>query len=311
MPPNLRGLNVIHPSPPASNDHDLLNVPDLSAQLELWTHLAFESEDGKEIHRKPQQQSPSISHPESVFDDDGEHSSDSRQSIDRRPSPGGDPLSAFSSNQPHTQFDFNSFLAAAFPYGIPHQTQHPPPPPPPPQQPQQTVPSLAQLLALHMPPPGTVPPPLNVPNSVNASPQQKRPRIDSVDSASYSPISASSSTVGQHLLPPINTTVSQPAQSQQGSVTPVSASDDKRRRNTAASARFRLKKKEREAALESKAKELENRVNELERECEGLRRENGWLKGLVVGVTGVAPPSMTGATPQILAGAKRARDGDD
>ncbi|KAJ7470331.1 hypothetical protein FB451DRAFT_1253392 [Mycena latifolia] len=27
------------------------------------------------------------------------------------------------------------------------------------------------------------------------------------------------------------------------------------------------------------------RVNELERECESLRRENGWLKGLVVGVS--------------------------
>ncbi|KAF9227920.1 hypothetical protein BS17DRAFT_640171, partial [Gyrodon lividus] len=58
--------------------------------------------------------------------------------------------------------------------------------------------------------------------------------------------------------------------------------EDKRRRNTAASARFRLKKKEREAALESRAKELEERVVELERECQGLRRENGWLKGLVV-----------------------------
>ncbi|KAF7359378.1 BZIP domain-containing protein [Mycena sanguinolenta] len=65
----------------------------------------------------------------------------------------------------------------------------------------------------------------------------------------------------------------------------VSVAEDKRRRNTAASARFRLKKKEREAALETKAKELEGRVNELERECEALRRENGWLKGLVVGVT--------------------------
>ncbi|KAI0339951.1 hypothetical protein BDW22DRAFT_1296185, partial [Trametopsis cervina] len=60
------------------------------------------------------------------------------------------------------------------------------------------------------------------------------------------------------------------------------AAEDKRRRNTAASARFRLKKKEREAALEKKAKELETRVGELEKECEALRRENGWLKGLVV-----------------------------
>lgn len=77
--------------------------------------------------------------------------------------------------------------------------------------------------------------------------------------------------------------------------TPLTAAEDKRRRNTAASARFRLKKKEREAALERRSKDLEVRVSELERECEGLRRENGWLKGLVVGVTGVTgvggPPS--------------------
>ena len=63
-------------------------------------------------------------------------------------------------------------------------------------------------------------------------------------------------------------------------------------------------------ALEGKAKELEERVAELERECETLRRENDWLKGLVVGVTGsVAPPTApsqqqhTGGT-----GTKRGRD---
>ncbi|EJD42351.1 hypothetical protein AURDEDRAFT_115122 [Auricularia subglabra TFB-10046 SS5] len=76
--------------------------------------------------------------------------------------------------------------------------------------------------------------------------------------------------------------------------TPLNATEDKRRRNTAASARFRAKKKEREAALEHRAKELEVRVGELERECEALRRENGWLKGLVVGVTqaGGAPTDL-------------------
>jgi hypothetical protein len=97
------------------------------------------------------------------------------------------------------------------------------------------------------------------------------------------------------------------------------AAEDKRRRNTAASARFRLKKKEREAALEGKAKELEVRVSELERECEGLRRENGWLKGLVVGVTGVAqgpaPPNLSPAQLASLTNAsaavKKSREGVD
>jgi hypothetical protein len=55
--------------------------------------------------------------------------------------------------------------------------------------------------------------------------------------------------------------------------------------------------------LEKKSKELETRVTELERECEGLRRENGWLKGLVVGVTGA------GATQQqqAVAGTERVK----
>ncbi|KAJ3774084.1 hypothetical protein FB446DRAFT_833532 [Lentinula raphanica] len=69
-------------------------------------------------------------------------------------------------------------------------------------------------------------------------------------------------------------------------LTPPSVAKDKRRRNTAASARFRLKKKEREIALENNVKELEARVSALEKECEGLERENGWLRGLVAGVTG-------------------------
>jgi len=91
--------------------------------------------------------------------------------------------------------------------------------------------------------------------------------------------------------------------------TPLNPAEDKRRRNTAASARFRLKKKEREAALEKKAKELEVKVNELEKECEGLRRENGWLKGLVVGVTGVAAPPQLSSL-DIRAWSKRQREAD-
>jgi hypothetical protein len=68
-------------------------------------------------------------------------------------------------------------------------------------------------------------------------------------------------------------------------MTPLTAAEDKRRRNTAASARFRAKKKEREAVMERTARDLEERMLELERECESLRKENGWLKGLVVGAT--------------------------
>ncbi|PWY97319.1 hypothetical protein BCV70DRAFT_68657 [Testicularia cyperi] len=57
--------------------------------------------------------------------------------------------------------------------------------------------------------------------------------------------------------------------------------EDKRRRNTAASARFRIKKKQREAALEQAAKELQQRLADLETENARLRTENGWLKSLI------------------------------
>ena len=90
-------------------------------------------------------------------------------------------------------------------------------------------------------------------------------------------------------LPPLATSMTQLLAHPHGATSnPLTAAEEKRRRNTAASARFRLKKKEREAALEGRTKELETKVRELERECEGLRRENGWLRGLVVGVTGAA-----------------------
>lgn len=47
--------------------------------------------------------------------------------------------------------------------------------------------------------------------------------------------------------------------------------------------------------MDRHAKELEDRVHNLERECESLRRENGWLRGLVVGVAGSggSPPGSS------------------
>ncbi|KAF2872451.1 hypothetical protein BDV95DRAFT_491566 [Massariosphaeria phaeospora] len=59
------------------------------------------------------------------------------------------------------------------------------------------------------------------------------------------------------------------------------AEEDKRRRNTAASARFRIKKKEREQLLEKTAKDMTERVNLLESRIQQLETENTWLKGLI------------------------------
>jgi len=61
----------------------------------------------------------------------------------------------------------------------------------------------------------------------------------------------------------------------------VAAEEDKRRRNTAASARFRVKKKQREQALEKTAKDMSDKVALLEARVGQLEMENQWLKGLI------------------------------
>jgi hypothetical protein len=60
------------------------------------------------------------------------------------------------------------------------------------------------------------------------------------------------------------------------------AEEDKRRRNTAASARFRVKKKAREQALEKREKELGDKVSALESRISSLETENKWLRELVM-----------------------------
>jgi signal recognition particle GTPase len=62
----------------------------------------------------------------------------------------------------------------------------------------------------------------------------------------------------------------------------MAAEEDKRRRNTAASARFRIKKKQREQALEKSAKEMSDKVSNLESKVSQLETENKWLKNLLV-----------------------------
>ncbi|KAF9574090.1 hypothetical protein EC968_007482 [Mortierella alpina] len=62
----------------------------------------------------------------------------------------------------------------------------------------------------------------------------------------------------------------------------VAAEEDKRRRNTAASARFRQKKKLREQALEQTAREKTARAEALEARVRELEMEVRWLRGLIV-----------------------------
>ncbi|KAJ2410819.1 hypothetical protein GGI10_004477 [Coemansia sp. RSA 2530] len=62
----------------------------------------------------------------------------------------------------------------------------------------------------------------------------------------------------------------------------IAASDDKRRRNTAASARFRVKKKLKEQALERSAREMGEKAAALEKRVQELETETRWLKSLIL-----------------------------
>ncbi|KAL4978123.1 hypothetical protein BDW66DRAFT_131043 [Aspergillus desertorum] len=61
----------------------------------------------------------------------------------------------------------------------------------------------------------------------------------------------------------------------------IAADEDKRRRNTAASARFRVKKKLREQALEKTVKDTTEKNAALEARVTALELENQWLKNLI------------------------------
>lgn len=305
-PSNLQGLNIVHPAQPhnlsVSDSQDLLSVPpypDLTAQLDLWTNLSFESDEplirnDDEIYlnrKKLSSRSDDDEEEEDSSPREGAAAHDGHENVVTGTTIAtGNIIDSTGMHVPEApNFDLNQFLAGfgIDPFTVP-DTQV---------SLSSGVPSLAQLLSLHSQPAGTgfsFPPPTTTP----ATTQQQQDILSVPATKRHRPRKASVSSVGSPdgphdpSFPDLDPNTS----------TPLTPSEDKRRRNTAASARFRMKKKEREAALEKKAKELEVRVNELERECEGLRRENGWLKGLVVGVTGAQPPSV---------GKKRSREESD
>ncbi|RPB14675.1 hypothetical protein P167DRAFT_572400 [Morchella conica CCBAS932] len=77
--------------------------------------------------------------------------------------------------------------------------------------------------------------------------------------------------------------------------------EDKRRRNTAASARFRVKKKEKEAQLAKDAKDAAEKVRLMEARIKKLEEQNEWLKSLLLekkrAVPAVTKDGDGGSTP--------------
>ncbi|KAI5845660.1 hypothetical protein DFP73DRAFT_399004 [Morchella snyderi] len=70
------------------------------------------------------------------------------------------------------------------------------------------------------------------------------------------------------------------------------ADEDKRRRNTAASARFRVKKKQHEQQLKDKTKELAEHALKLEERVRKLEMENELLRGLIIEKNGEGATSL-------------------
>lgn len=322
-PSNLQGLNIVHTAPPQNpyvSDQDLLSIPpfpDLSAQLDLWTNLNFQSDEPlisskdrlSEKRRSSSAGSDDDPDKYNLGEDDvhntgkiaetGSHENVVTGTI-VPPAPAQTPVTGAVPQLP--AFDIGSILAGfgLDPFQVPGL-----------QMPPAAAPSLAQLLSYH----SAGLRPLTIPSETStsqassqasSSPQQSATSSSSSYPSAKRARTSRASVSADQPSPSEPTSPESPEADDKPGSTPVNASEDKRRRNTAASARFRLKKKEREAALEKKAKELEVRVSELEKECEALRRENGWLKGLVVGVTGAG--AVQHQAQQTSTGAKRGRD---
>jgi len=284
MPYSLDGLNVVYTHQPATDNNDLLSgAPSQSdLSLEIWDRLPFNLEDGQEqgsLEEKSDMKKSSGMAEELSHEGQSFAGFDGNMWEQQVPQPSQGPI-PFPSTLPGNVDALQLLLSSLL-------------------QQQQAAPqlgnlSVAQLMAqqqsLSMPPsflsapslapvPAPVPQTRSAPDDATAPPPAKRARSRKL---------STSATLAE--------TPESIASPDSSSSTPLSASEDKRRRNTAASARFRQKKKEREAALESKAKELQDQVTGLEKECETLRRENNWLKGLVVGVTGAGAAQNTQAS---------------
>ena len=253
---------------------DLLGSPDLAGQLDIWSNLVFStdepvisqsSDDNTETHKRKREEDDDES-------EDGDPTpSAKRLSIDALTAPSS--TSALLQQIPHTLLPTQFFDQDSL------------------GQPGFDLPNFLRGLGVD---PFMVPPsgphtlsPSGLPLTFSQTP------FTPTSSSAPTPASASASTTAakRSRAPRAKADASEP-----DVLDTAAVAEDKRRRNTAASARFRLKKKEREAALEKKSKELEDRLTQLERECEALRKENGWLKGLVVGVTNEAAAATAAAS---------------
>ncbi|KAG1755044.1 uncharacterized protein EDB91DRAFT_269441 [Suillus paluster] len=157
------------------------------------------------------------------------------------------PPAAYNQSLPYPPGQFSGPSTSSIIHHVPHQAMHSNPP--------IAMPSTGSLSQFYSNTPGMVTP-------HSASSHNSRGTVN-----------------GPAASVPSNTTPSDP-----GDITDEVAAiaEDKRRRNTSASARFRIKRKQKTLNLERTVADLTGRTEELEREASELRRENSWLKEIVV-----------------------------
>ncbi|KAJ5570447.1 uncharacterized protein N7459_009877 [Penicillium hispanicum] len=141
-------------------------------------------------------------------------------------------------------------------------------------------------------------------NGVNGSMQMPPASFSAVPSAQNGPAAAHTAPASAAPMPAVQDVVPDSTPSPVSAPTPASgpkrkntqkstqasaeeaarnaAEEDKRRRNTAASARFRVKKKMREQALERSLKETNDKNDALQARVSQLELENHWLRGLIM-----------------------------
>ncbi|KAI7881899.1 hypothetical protein K492DRAFT_236353 [Lichtheimia hyalospora FSU 10163] len=95
-------------------------------------------------------------------------------------------------------------------------------------------------------------------------------------------MSPSSSSSGRKKTSGTKRTASAAIESEKKTDEQIAAEEDKRRRNTAASARFRIKKKQREQAMEQTVREMKAKSDHLQERVIELEQEVKWLRGLLL-----------------------------
>ncbi|KAJ1962869.1 hypothetical protein IWQ62_003391 [Dispira parvispora] len=115
-----------------------------------------------------------------------------------------------------------------------------------------------------------------IPTFTSPSPSKRKASSSASSSTSTQSMGLSDALSTTDTAPPSEATLDSNTQFQ------LAGEEDKRRRNTAASARFRAKKKLREQAMERTAKEMTAKAEALEQRVKELETEIKWLRGLVI-----------------------------